>query len=202
MVNNQNSYVKQENGFAILASLQNTSSSVYVGDYMAISFDSVPALGMRRTANVTSYPVEDGLNVSDHVQIKNRTFSLSGVISETPIRDNAVQDLLYSAGVNGTRVAQALLYLEKIMDSRQTISLVTESKIYDNIILKGISVDYKDEFGQTFSLDFEQVRIVNSKSVNIIATKTASTKVTGTTNKVSVAPSANLESQTKKIGDS
>lgn len=202
MVNDQNSYVKQENGFAILASLQNTSSSVYVGDYMAISFDSVPALGMRRTANVTSYPVEDGFNVSDHVQIKNRTFSLSGVISETPIRDNAVQDLLYSAGVNGTRVAQALLYLEKIMDSRQTISLVTESKIYDNIILKGISVDYKDEFGQTFSLDFEQVRIVNSKSVNIIATKTASTKVTGTTNKVSVAPSANLESQTKKIGDS
>ena len=192
MVNNQNSLVKQENGFCILASMNNPSSNIYVWDYMAIAFDSVPSVGMKRTANVTSYPVEDGEDVSDHVQIKNRTFTLSGVISETPIRKDAVQDLLYSSGVNGTRVAQATQYLDKIMEKRQTISLVLEQQIYNNIILKGISVDYKDEYGQTFNLDFEQVRIVSSKSVNVIATKTQAAKVTGTTNKVSAGPKANL----------
>lgn len=199
--NNQNSLVKQENGFCIIASLNNTASSTYIGDYMAISFDSVPAIGVKRTANVTSYPVEDGYSISDHIQIKNRTFTLSGVISETPIRENAVQDLLYSSGIKGTRVAQAITYLDMIMDARQTISLVTEQQVYDNIVLKGISVDFKDEYAQTFNLDFEQVRIVSSKSVNVIATKTKSTKVVGTTNKVA-APNANLEAQTKAIGDS
>lgn len=190
--NSTSNATKQSNGFCILASLNNTASSTYINDYMAISFDSVPNIGIKRTANVTSYPVEDGSQISDHVQIKNRTFSLSGVISETQIRENAVKDLLYSSGNQGTRVSQAITYLDEIMDARQIITLVLEQQVYTNIILKGISLDFKDEFAQTFNLDFEQVRIVNSKSVNIIATKTASTKVTGTTNKVSVAPQANL----------
>lgn len=198
MVNNQNSYVKQENGFCILASMNNPSSNIYVWDYMAISFDSVPSVGLKRTANITSYPVEDGADISDHVQIKNRTFTLSGYISETPIRQDPVQDLLYSSGVNGTRVAQAIQYLDKIMDSRQTILLVLEQQIYDNVILKGISVDFKEEYGQTFNLDFEQVRIVSNKSVNVIATKTQAAKVTGTTNKTA-APSANLTQSVQSI---
>lgn len=198
MVNNQNSYVKQENGFCILASMNNPSSNTYVWDYMAISFDSVPSVGLKRTANITSYPVEDGADISDHVQIKNRTFTLSGYISETPIRKDPVQDLLYSSGVNGTRVAQAIQYLDKIMDSRQTILLVLEQQIYDNVILKGISVDFKEEYGQTFNLDFEQVRIVSNKSVNVIATKTQAAKVTGTTNKTA-APSANLTQSVQSI---
>ena len=198
MVNNQNSYVKQENGFCILASMNNPSSNIYVWDYMAISFDSVPSVVLKRTANITSYPVEDGADISDHVQIKNRTFTLSGYISETPIRQDPVQDLLYSSGVNGTRVAQAIQYLDKIMDSRQTILLVLEQQIYDNVILKGISVDFKEEYGQIFNLDFEQVRIVSNKSVNVIATKTQAAKVTGTTNKTA-APSANLTQSVQSI---
>ena len=191
-----NSKVKQENGFCIIASLQNSSTTSYVANYMALSFDSVPAISMKRTANVTSYPVEDSSEISDHVQIKNRTFSLSGTISETPIR--TTQDLLYSSGVSGTRVAQALVYLDKIIEARQVISLLTEQQVYTNIILKGISCDFKSEYSQTFVLDFEQIRVASTKSVNVIATKTASTKVTGTTNKTA-APSANLTERVQQV---
>lgn len=95
-------------------------------------------------------------------------------------------------------MAQAIQYLDKIMDSRQTILLVLEQQIYDNVILKGISVDFKEEYGQTFNLDFEQVRIVSNKSVNVIATKTQAAKVTGTTNKTA-APSANLTQSVQSI---
>ena len=135
---------KGENGFTILASVYNPASDSYIQNYQAIVFDAVPSIGIKRQAEVTSYPVESGAEVSDHVQIKNNTFKLSGVITETPVR--LEKDLLYSAGVNGTRISQAIQYLDKIFDSRQPITLVTEHKVYENVILSGISYDYKSEF--------------------------------------------------------
>lgn len=102
-------------------------------------------------------------------KIKNN-IALSGMISETPIR--LMKDLLYSAGVNGTRISQAIEYLDKMFDSRQPITLVTEHKVYENVILSGISYDYKSEYAMQFDLEFEQIRLVSKATVNVIATKT------------------------------
>lgn len=77
---------KGENGFTILASVYNPASDNYIRNYQAIVFDAVTDTGVRRQADITSYPVESGAEVSDHIQIKNNTFKMSGVITETPIR--------------------------------------------------------------------------------------------------------------------
>ncbi|HDG7940035.1 TPA: hypothetical protein PCL07_004139 [Klebsiella pneumoniae] len=170
---------KGQNGFCILSSLYNTASDSYIQKYQALTFDSTPSTGIRRQADVTSYPVENGANVSDHVQIRNNTFKLSGMITETPIR--AVRDLLYSAGVNGTRISQAITYLDQIFDARQPIILITEHKVYENVILTGISYDYKSEHAMQFDLEFEQVRLVSYAETNVIATKTQGNKNVGGT---------------------
>ena len=170
---------KGENGFTILASVYNPASDSYIQNYQAIVFDAVTDTGIRRQAEITSYPVESGAEVSDHVQIKNNTFKLSGVITETPVR--LEKDLLYSAGVNGTRISQAIQYLDKIFDSRQPITLVTEHKVYEDVILSGISYDYKSEFAMQFDLEFEQVRLVSTATVNVIATKMQSNRSVGGT---------------------
>lgn len=170
---------KGENGFTILASVYNSSSDSYIQNYQAIVFDAVTDTGIRRQADITSYPVESGAEVSDHVQIKNNTFKLSGIISETPVR--LEKDLLYSAGVNGTRISQAIEYLDKMFDSRQPITLVTEHKVYENVILSGISYDYKSEYAMQFDLEFEQIRLVSKATVNVIATKTQGNKSVGGT---------------------
>lgn len=170
---------KGENGFTILASVYNSSSDSYIQNYQAIVFDAVTDTGIRRQADITSYPVESGAEVSDHVQIKNNTFKLSGIISETPVR--LEKDLLYSAGVNGTRISQAIEYLDKMFESRQPITLVTEHKVYDNVILSGISYDYKSEYAMQFDLEFEQIRLVSKATVNVIATKTQGNKSVGGT---------------------
>lgn len=170
---------KGENGFTILASVYNTSSDSYIQNYQAIVFDAVTDTGIRRQADVTAYPVENGANVSDHVQIKNNTFKLSGMITETPVR--LMKDMLYSAGVNGTRISQAITYLDQIFDGRQPLTLITEHKVYENVILTGISYDYKSEHAMQFDLDFEQVRVVSSATTNIIATKTQANKNVGGT---------------------
>lgn len=177
---------KSENGFTILASVYNSASDSYIQNSLAIVFDAVTNTGIRRQADITSYPVESGAEVSDHVQIKNNTFKLSGIISETPIRME--KDLLYSAGVNGTRISQAIEYLDQIFDSRQPIILVTEHKVYENVIISGISYDYKSEYAMQFDLEFEQIRLVSSATVNVIATKTQGNKSIGGTVKQKVTP--------------
>ncbi|HHW3961988.1 TPA: phage baseplate protein [Raoultella planticola] len=179
---------KGENGFTILASVYNPASDSYIQNYQAIVFDAVTDTGIRRQADITSYPVESGAEVSDHVQIKNNTFKLSGIITETPIR--LEKDLLYSAGVNGTRISQAIQYLDEIFDGRQPITLVTEHEVFENVILTGISYDYKSEFAMQFDLEFEQIRLVSTATVNVIATKTQSNKSVGGTVKQKVVNNA------------
>lgn len=179
---------KGENGFTILASVYNPASDSYIQNYQAIVFDAVPSVGIKRQADVTSYPVENGADVSDHVQVKNNTFTLSGMITETPIR--LMHDMLHSAGVNGTRISQAITYLDQIFDARQPITLVTEHKVYENVILSGISYDYKSEFAMQFDLEFEQIRLVSKATVNVIATKTQGNKSVGGTVKQKVVNNA------------
>ncbi|HGV3499257.1 TPA: phage baseplate protein [Klebsiella michiganensis] len=152
---------------------------------------------MRRQADITSYPVESGAEVSDHVQIKNNTFKLSGIITETPVR--LEKDLLYSAGVNGTRISQVIQYLDKIFDSRQPITLVTEHKVYENVILSGISYDYKSEFAMQFDLEFEQIRLVSTATVNVIATKTQGNRSVGGTVKQKVVNNAPKKTESDTV---
>lgn len=194
---NTNSTVKGDNGFCILSSIYNSSSDQYIQNYQAIVFDAVPSVGIKRQADVTSYPVENGADVSDHVQVKNNTFTLSGMITETPIR--LMKDMLYSAGVNGTRISQAITYLDQIFDARQPIILITEHRVYENVILKGISYDYQSEHAMQFELEFEQIRLVSYGETNVIATKTKANKnVGGTVKQKVVAPQGDL---TQRTGD-
>ncbi|EEY7260607.1 hypothetical protein VXK69_005827, partial [Escherichia coli] len=112
--NSKANTTKGENGFAIVTSgLASSGNDVYE-NYMALAFDSVDDVNVRRSADVTSYPVENGATVSDHVQIKNNKFSLKGRITETPIKSDP--GLLKSAGVNGNRRSLAIDYLNQIMD--------------------------------------------------------------------------------------
>ncbi|MBB9605916.1 hypothetical protein FSJ88_025710, partial [Escherichia coli] len=72
--NSKANKAKGENGFAIVTSgLASSGNDVYE-NYMALAFDSVDDVNVKRQADVTSYPVENGATVSDHVQIKNNKF--------------------------------------------------------------------------------------------------------------------------------
>ncbi|EEZ5359951.1 hypothetical protein DDM49_004866 [Escherichia coli] len=174
--NNSASTVKGENGFAIVTSgLASSGNDVYE-NYMALAFDSVDDVNVRRSADVTSYPVENGATVSDHVQIKNNKFSLKGRITETPIKSDP--GLLKSAGVNGNRRSLAIDYLNQIMDSRQPFLLVTENKTFENVVLTGIEYTEASE-SLVFDLSFEQIRLVSYGTVNTVAIKTQPSKNIG-----------------------
>ncbi|MCS0529628.1 phage baseplate protein [Klebsiella grimontii] len=174
------SKTKSENGFCVIASMSNDSSASYIQEYSALSFDSVPQIGVKRKANVSSYAIESGSEVSDHIQIKNDSINISGWITESPIELRG--DIISSAGANGTRVKQAIDWLNTTFEARQTLSLVTRDAVLENVVLTGVSYNYDDALdAMKFDLTFEIIRLVSSKEVDVIATKTKSTTNKGKT---------------------
>lgn len=174
------SKTKSENGFCVIASMSNDSSASYIQEYSALSFDSVPQIGIKRRADVSSYAIESGSEVSDHIQIKNDTITLSGWITESPIELRG--DIISSAGANGTRVKQAIDWLNATFEARQTISLVTRDSVLESVVLTGVSYNYDDALdAMKFDLSFEKIRLVSSKTVDVIATKTKGTSNKGKT---------------------
>ncbi|WP_374788458.1 phage baseplate protein [Klebsiella variicola subsp. variicola] len=191
------SKTKSDNGFCVIASMSNESSTSYIQEYSAISFDSVPQIGVKRRADVSSYAIESGSEVSDHIQIKNDTINLSGWITESPIELRG--DIISSNGANGTRVRQAIDWLNTTFEARQTISLVTRDAVLENVVLTGISYDYDDALdAMKFDLSFEKIRLVSSKEVDVIATKTKSTTNKGKTVKTK-APTSNTPKKDSTI---
>lgn len=174
------SKTKSENGFCVIASMSNDSSASYIQEYSALSFDSVPQIGVKRRADVSSYAIESGSEVSDHIQIKNDSINISGWITESPIELRG--DIISSSGANGTRVKQAIDWLNTTFEARQTISLVTRDAVLENVVLTGVSYNYDDALdAMKFDLTFEIIRLVSSKEVDVIATKTKSTTNKGKT---------------------
>lgn len=193
------SKTKSENGFCVIASMSNDSSASYIQEYSALSFDSVPQIGIKRRADVSSYAIESGSEVSDHIQIKNDQINISGWITESPIELRG--DIISSAGANGTRVKQAIDWLNTTFEARQTISLVTRDAVLENIVLTSISYSYDDALdAMKFDLEFEKVRLVSSKEVDVIATKTKSTRNVGKTVKTK-APTSNTPKKDSTVSN-
>lgn len=170
-----------EGVYTIIASFAGELGSQYL-NAKALTFDSVTTTDVHMNADLTSYPVESGVYISDHIQIKNKEFSIDGVITNTPMRK--YRDLLYSTPVEN-RVKMAINYLTLIHENRLPLTFVTEHLAFENVVLKNINYSYQTEDALVFQLDFEQVRIAEKKAVRVDITqkKTASNQATGGTKK-------------------
>jgi hypothetical protein len=58
------------------------------------------------TATVTEHPVEDGPEVTDHIQLKNPTVSIKGTVSGTPIDLQTTVGTLLAGGIAAVTSSQ------------------------------------------------------------------------------------------------
>lgn len=139
-----------------------------------IKVDGVITETTQRTMRVTSNPVEDGINISDHVIEEPLRYSMTGIITDTPLGVAAISQL--SGGVvdavtgifgssdesNVTRSNQAYLQLVELMRQRQRITVSTTVQNYDDLIFETLSVntDKSTANGIHFSASFVQVLFV------------------------------------------
>lgn len=148
-----------------------------------LCFDAVPELTTDLSAQVSSYPVEDGAEVSDHVQNQNDKFTITAYITNTPLMNYKNNSVLYET--QGKRVGLAIEILRKLKEQRQTITLVNEFEVLQDCVVTNVSWTQSPQESEAlaFRLTFEKVRRATAKRVNINVTKTAGANKSTASNK-------------------
>jgi LysM repeat protein len=121
------------------------------------------------TVNVTSYPTEKGLPVTDGVQRQPKTFNISGKILGNTSSD---AEKIYNA-------------LEKKQNAGTVVSYVGRTSA-KNVIITNIQLTYDNTIGNgmAVSIDLQEIRIANSPYVTQKTTvKTSGKKSTSNTKK-------------------
>lgn len=114
-----------------------------------VKIDTVSAETHDSTMQVTSYPVEAGFEVTDHIYANPQVVSVTGVVSDIEVGDfisvgavaeSAANDILPTyRGDQQTRSQQTWAKLIEIQQQGQLLDLVTHLRTYVNMAILGLS---------------------------------------------------------------
>lgn len=122
------------------------------------------------SCEITENEVEEGADVSDHVQMRPKTLMIEGIITDTPVTFsviNAATGLIDTAASifgNSSRSKDAYDQLLELQEKRQPFQAVTGLKVYDNMILKRLSVPRTARTGNAihFTAMMQQILVARS----------------------------------------
>lgn len=122
-------------------------------------------------SEVTSFPVERGAEITDHVRPLPRTITIEGVVSDTPLGLAAIarEDRAVIASADETladRVLpsiEAFTFLERVYEARQPVTITTSLRVYENMVMESLSIPRTATTGDAlrFTATFRQIRIVD-----------------------------------------
>jgi len=107
-----------------------------------------------RSNAISVYPVENGSDISDHIQEQPKSLSVTGMIS--PVKD-------------GSNIVSSFLELDKIMKSKEVLTVVSGLKVYTNMIITSLVIPRTAQNGASlnFSATMNEIRVVSSQAVTI-----------------------------------
>lgn len=134
---------------------------------------------------VTDYPVEDGMNVTDFVRQRPERISIEGLVSRSPLPTRVgLVDFITGAGYNRTQNA-----LETILDiagyklpkqvgqtiivqkvgAPKIVDIVSLLRIYTNMVCTSLTIPFTQNNGEAlrFTMEFKHIATVQSKIVAI-----------------------------------
>lgn len=120
-----------------------------------VVLDAVITEDHNYNSRVTSFPVENRLNISDHIINEPETLTISGVVSDTPLSILAP----FNRSVN------AFNQLIEIHNRRERITVVTGIKVYNDMVMTSLSVPRSVDSGQSLTFTIELQRVILDSSV-------------------------------------
>ena len=111
--------------------------------------------------DVTQFPVETGLDITDHIQAKPCKMTLEGILTDTPLDD----PLSMPVG-RSKRAYEALVALAR---RKQSLVVVCGFRLFQNMVITAISLKRAPGDGDSLSpsVTLQEVRYVTSMSVPI-----------------------------------
>lgn len=150
--------------------------------------------------DVTQYPVESGIAISDNVRRKPIKFSLSGIVSNSPVK---ILGDLTTAGLLESRAKTALSYerLKQIYFESEPVDVRTTLETYIGYIMTKISFPRSLSTGEGlfFNATFQEFRTVESEFSIVDRAKNVSGKDTNIEKRVSSNKSGGSVSDKKTV---
>jgi len=141
-----------------------------------LPFDLLTDESHNMPADVTAYNIEDGSNVTENIRLPLRTGSVVGFISNYSIQQTQettivgrIQKRLQTLE---NRAQQGFDALERMREERQPVTIMTNLKFYEKVLITNIDVSRDDSIGESqyFTINFVEARIVKLKSVAVDVT--------------------------------
>jgi hypothetical protein len=126
-------------------------------------------------SEVTSFPVERGANISDHIRQLPKSVTIEGIVSDTPIgRAGVVRSGVAALQEEGVIEAvpfsaEALDTLLSIQARGEPVTITTSLRIYENMALEKLSVPRDQSTGGAlrFNATFTEIRIVENRRTRV-----------------------------------
>jgi hypothetical protein len=118
-------------------------------------------------SEITDHPVEDGTNVTDNIRDKPDRVRIEGMVTNHPLN---IEDRVDSVGalVRGEagRAETAFEQLREIKKNKQTVTIITSLKTYDNMAMETFEVPRDAELGNVvkFTATFKEIIIAKSET--------------------------------------
>jgi hypothetical protein len=150
---------------------------------LPVVFDAVLSITHSGSNEPTSYPVEAGADVTDHIRVKPFEVTLSGIMS-------AVSSV--PGEINPFRLADFAGALDKLRESGDTITIVTEHEVWLSMAITNVTRREDVSKGRVFSVDVSarQVRIARAIEVDIPAIARAPSAAAASSESLATAEAA------------
>lgn len=114
---------------------------------------------------ITEFPVEAGASVTDHAYVKPYKLKMTVGVSNTPLREVALDDAFGPAGDNRIRVA--FQKLQELQARREPFQIFTGLKLYSNMLPAVITTpqDKDTAHALVFQIEFREIIIVYTQIV-------------------------------------
>lgn len=133
------------------------SGIITTPDGETLQFDVVLTEQYGPKNDVTEFPVEDGTTYSDHIQRKPFTFTVVGIISETPFSD---------AAISPTRLADTIEFFDRAASDLVTYTS-TRFGLIEQLTIESWTFT-NDVFDRLqFTVGLKQIRIAEAEIVSI-----------------------------------
>lgn len=148
------------------ASYDKVQSDILFGDFrFSLDLDVTEDEVHEWSNEVTTFPVEVGSKISDHIQPMPDKLTITGVVTNSAFSEAAMKD--YQSKKD--RCQSSFDTVRNLMDGGRLLTVYTKHKIYTGMALKSTNIPRNAAIGDSirFKMEFIHFNIVNTKTIDV-----------------------------------